>query len=432
MSAELHMPARIKALEIDIDAEFAGLLSRESQYTFTYRADESGSYHGGWLSLLMNPDHSAVQSSNAMFPVLDMNLPEGYLYEQIRTRFPKQSITDMHLLLAVGTNGIGRNSARLPGVSARTSGATIDRATLLNCTDSLAMFPELVNAYLASGAGVSGVQPKIMLPDRASIPIPTLIVKSGPDHYPGLSANEFLALSAAEAAGIKVSRFDLSADGGLLVLDRFDIKADGPRLGFEDIPSLLGLQVRDKLDDRKYRGSYEAIANTLRNQFALAPTELEVFFRQVAFSILVRNGDAHLKNFGVLYASPNDIRLAPMFDVLSTSIYKYTRFGSGEEMEDKTMALKLRRNDKTKTYPLPKDLIAFGRDVCGVERPHEFIVSAAEAMHSVLEKAAHDERISASLVAQLAEAWNYGFVLAKEVASEARPRQRGGLGKEAF
>jgi serine/threonine-protein kinase HipA len=38
----------------------------------------------------------------------------------------------------------------------------------------------------------------------------------------------------------------------LLVLDRFDIAADGSRLGFEDIPSLLGMQVRNKLDERKY------------------------------------------------------------------------------------------------------------------------------------------------------------------------------------
>ena len=43
-------------------------------------------------------------------------------------------------------------------------------------------------------------------------------------------------------------------DGGLLMPDRFDIGADGSRLGFEDIPSLLGMQVRDKLDERKYHG----------------------------------------------------------------------------------------------------------------------------------------------------------------------------------
>lgn len=415
------MPERIKALEIDIGSKLAGLLARESQFVFTYRPHESGAYSGPWLSLLMNPDQASVYQSNGMFPVLDMNLPEGYLYEQIRARFPKQNITEMHLLLVVGTNSIGRNSARLPGAPARVGGPTIDRATLLGSTNSQALFPELVDAYLASGAGVSGVQPKIMLPDRASIPVPTLIVKSGPDYYPGLSANEFIALSAAKRAGIEVSGFDLSADGGLLVLDRFDIAADGSRLGFEDIPSLLGMQVRNKLDERKYHGSYELIADLLRNQLGMPQPELEKFFQQVAFSILVRNGDAHLKNFGVLYSSETDIRLAPMFDVLTTAIYKYTRFGTGEEIEDRTMALKLRKGDKTKTYPLAKELLDFGRRACGVERPQGFVLKAADAMAATLTSARHDERVPKDLVPKIEEAWEHGFALAREVASLTKP-----------
>lgn len=422
MSADLEMPERIKGLEIDIASKSAGLLARESQFTFTYRPDKSGNYDGPWLSLLMSPSAQTVYRSNAMFPVLDMNLPEGYLYEQIRARFPKQSITELHLLLAIGTNGIGRNSARLPESEPRTGGPVIDRQVLLNSTKSAELFPDLVNAYLSIGAGVSGVQPKIMVPDRAAIPVPTLIVKSGPDYYPGLSANEFIALSAADRAGVDVAGFGLSADGGLLVLDRFDIGEDGTRLGFEDMPSLLGLQVRDRLDERKYRGSYELIADMLRTKLQLPQRELEKFFQQVAYSILVRNGDAHLKNFGVLYTGDRDIRLAPMFDVLTTSIYRYTRFGTGAELEDRTMALKLRRGDKTKTYPAAKDLIDFGRDVCRVDRPHEFIEKAAESMLDTLSSARNDDRIPSSLIAKIAEAWEHGFVVAKEVVALSKPR----------
>lgn len=98
-----------------------------------------------------------------------------------------------------------------------------------------------MDAYLAGGVGVSGVQPKIMLPDRALIPVLTPIAKSGLELYPGLSVNDSIALSTAKRAGIEVSGFDLSTDGGLLMLDRFDIGADGSRLGFEDISSLLDI-----------------------------------------------------------------------------------------------------------------------------------------------------------------------------------------------
>jgi serine/threonine-protein kinase HipA len=37
---------------------------------------------------------------------------------------------------------------------------------------------------------------------------------------------------------------------------------------------------------------------------------------------MVRNGDAHLKNFGVLYALPGDtVALAPVYDVVTTTAY---------------------------------------------------------------------------------------------------------------
>jgi serine/threonine-protein kinase HipA len=98
----------------------------------------------------------------------------------------------------------------------------ISRDELLRRPYSPALFDELVRAYLSTGVGVAGLQPKILVPDRPTIPVPTLIVKAGSPAYPGLAANEFLCLSAARRAGIEVPGFELSDDGQLLVLDRFD------------------------------------------------------------------------------------------------------------------------------------------------------------------------------------------------------------------
>ena len=83
------------------------------------------------------------------------------------------------------------------------------------------------------------MQPKIMVPDRPTVPIPTLIVKTASDAYPGLAANEFLCLRAARRAQIDVPGSELSHDGMMLVLDRFDLKEDGTRLGFEDVAALI-------------------------------------------------------------------------------------------------------------------------------------------------------------------------------------------------
>ncbi len=82
----------------------------------------------------------------------------------------------------------------------------------------------------------------------------------------------------------------LSDDGQMLMLDRFDMvtHADGrtERLGFEDIAALAGLRVRDVLSDRKYLGSYQRVAELLR-QLQLHSENLHRFFGQVAFSVMV-------------------------------------------------------------------------------------------------------------------------------------------------
>lgn len=248
-----------------------------------------------------------------------------------------------------------------------------------------------------------------MVPDRPSIPVPNLIVKAGSSAYPGLAANEFLCLRAARRAGILTPTFDLSHDGQLLLVDRFDIEPDGTRLGFEDIASLMGLRVRDTLSDRKYHGSYEHVAQALR-LVGVAEADLHRFFEQVAFTAMVRNGDGHLKNYGVLYSSSREVRLAPMFDVVTTSIYRYQRFDGGPELEDRTMALKLfAAKGQTRTYPLEPELLRFGREVCGVAQPRPVLERIAQAMETVMIEASQDARIPATTLALMRDAWADGL-----------------------
>src|SRR4029453_11400785 len=131
----------------------------------------------------------------------------------------------------------------------------------------------------------------------------------------------------------------------ILVIDRFDIDEHGRRLGFEDIAALMALRVHDRFSARKYHGSYESVAEVIRLLSARPAEDLRRFFAQLVLCVCVRNGDAHLKNFGMLYTGHADARLAPMFDVVTTTIYKYERPGGFEDM-DRTMALKWRRGRK--------------------------------------------------------------------------------------
>jgi serine/threonine-protein kinase HipA len=405
------LPEKIRALAVSIgDTENAGQLLKTSNYEFRY-LDQDPEQPA--MALLMSPRESLTWQDGDLFPPMDQNLPEGDLFMKIREMFPKQPMTPMHLLALVGRNGIGRLGYRLAELPEVVAPPPISKAELLKTRYTPEVFNELVAAYLSTGAGIAGMQPKIMVPDRPTVAVPSLIVKAASPAYPGLAANEYLCLSAARSAGISVPEFALSDDGQMLILDRFDLvthdKGRIERLGFEDIAALAGLRVRDILSDRKYQGSYQRVAELLR-QLQLHSDNLHRFFQQVAFSVMVRNGDAHLKNFGVLYRSATEVWLAPMFDVVTTSIYKYTRYQGGPELEDHTLALKVfGGKHQTRAYPTVDELHDFGRRVCGVSQPAQVLEAIAHAMRQTLEGAKGDARVPAPLLAKMHAAWETGL-----------------------
>jgi serine/threonine-protein kinase HipA len=191
---------------------------------------------------------------------------------------------------------------------------------LLTYPDSRELFHELVDRY-ALRSGISGVQPKVMLEatEGGTMTSRGYIVKSWGTDYPHLAANEYFCMTAAKRAGLPVPEFYLSENSGLFILRRFDIGADGAAMGFEDLCSLQALGT-----GQKYTGSYERVAKSLRDfisgEYLLAARKQ--FFESLVLSVMVRNGDGHLKNFGVLYASPKGpVTLAPVYDVITTTVY---------------------------------------------------------------------------------------------------------------
>lgn len=263
-----------------------------------------------------------------LHPVFQMNLPEGYVLDQIRLRLAKTGVSDPLLLLnVIGSQAqIGRLRFSLEGAVATATGHGERLADLLASRGSKALFSRLVDDYVMR-SGLSGVQPKILVPEdstgvvveKAALATSDLIVKSGLDIYPGLAINEFFCMSVVERAGINVPPFFLSQDGELFIMRRFDRPPDGRILGFEDMLSLAG---RDT--DQKYVGSYGNILTLLR--LYCSPSSLmaakQQLFDMVALSCILGNGDAHMKNFGVLYDGVHgEVSMAPAYDIVCTRFY---------------------------------------------------------------------------------------------------------------
>ncbi|HMN11868.1 type II toxin-antitoxin system HipA family toxin [Geobacter anodireducens] len=300
----------------------AGLLDRSAdrrQYVFAY--DPAAESPATQVSLTM-PVRLESWVSRDLHPIFQMNLPEGALLEAIRRAISKLAgEDDLTILRVTGGNQIGRNRFSLPGASLPGIAETRESLdALLSYPDTEELFHELVSKY-ALRSGISGVQPKIMLEasERGTATVGRYIVKSWGTEYPHLGANEFFCMTAAQRAGLTVPEFHLSANGGLFVMKRFDLSADGSPRSFEDMCVLQALGTA-----QKYGSSYERVARSIRDfvsgEFLQAAREQ--FFASLVLSCMVRNGDAHLKNFGILYDRPGAaVHLAPVYDVVTTVAY---------------------------------------------------------------------------------------------------------------
>jgi serine/threonine-protein kinase HipA len=379
----MTMKNRTRHLLVGTPQGKAGDLIKESRFAFNYSAQRKSCE----ISLTM-PIRAESYAGATLPPIFEMNRPEGYLLSKIEEAFAKQGgLDDMDLLAIIGGEQIGRLSYAEPAAPPRKARATMSLREILSRRPTTELFDFLVATYFESG--VSGVQPKVLLPngdshrgaiERTAVVHSDLIVKAGDDAFPHIAQNEFLCMSAARRAGISVPNFWLSEQGDLFVVERFDL-ADNHPLGFEDMAVLMNRRSRDK-----YVGSYENVATAVRLycQGADPVGNLQRLFEYIAFTIMVRNGDGHLKNFGLLYEHPADtasIRLAPLYDVVTTSIYGVSNQRSGITKYDRTLALKLA---KSRNYPERQTVYEFAAQACEVSRPEQVIERLADAMSATL------------------------------------------------
>ena len=322
-------------IKVWTDAAEAGLLDRHGTRgsSFVYLPDITRACA---VSVTMP---MRLPSWNVQFglpPIFEMNLPEGMLRERLRLAFAKATGTfdEFDLLGIVGRSQVGRirYTGQKEQLQEDVPFQSVDE--ILEKRRAGDLFRYLIEKF-ASFSGISGVQPKILVRDEAaSVALSkadhrlsqgyrgaTHIVKFWEQNeYPQLAANEFFCLKVAEKCALEVPPSRLAEDAHALVIDRFDLRPDGTYRGFEDFCVLNARRT-----DEKYRGSYETSIMKRFAEFANSPhvgEDLERLFTLIVINCALRNGDAHLKNFGIVYDDvQGEARLAPVYDLVTTSVY---------------------------------------------------------------------------------------------------------------
>ncbi len=381
----------VDRLHVSVSGTMVGALGRgqsgvDSVFTYAQDALEENA-----VSLTMPARLESYTWERGVPPVFEMNLPEGSLRDELVRRFSKavRGFDDFAMLAIVGPHQLGRVGIANT-LSANEPPPETSLADLLVHDGAQGLFDDLLHTY-GQYSGVSGVQPKVLVRDSATIIDrlthrgATHLVKSfRAEEYPELAANEYFCMRAALHSGLEVPKFELSERGKFLIVERFDLNDKG-YLGFEDFCVLNAWPSK-----AKYDGSYEGAARQIKEFVSpsLLNQALESFFKIVALSSGLKNGDAHLKNFGVLYehcGADAQIGLAPAYDIVTTSVY----------IKADSMALLL---GGSKAWPKYKMLMRFGRSACNLTegRCNELLQQVAHGMEVAMGEMAHYIRANSS------------------------------------
>jgi len=158
------------------------------------------------------------------------------------------------------------------------------------------------------------------------------ILKLPDPQYRGVPQNELTMMRFASAIGIDVPEVSLvhrdqienlpsavwpNEEDFAFAVRRFDRTEHSGLVHIEDLA-----QVRGIYPIQKYEGNFESVAGLAYRGHDIAA--LEEFVRRLTFFVLVGNGDAHLKNWSLIYWDRRVPTLSPAYDIVATEAYRPT------------------------------------------------------------------------------------------------------------
>lgn len=319
-----------------------GVLHQRGDYTrltfdVSYRDDPERPV----LGLYFEETILAPQSSALRIPPWFSNLlPEGRIRDWVAEDRGVSVDREMELLAHVGRDLPGAVRIMPTGLQPVEDSMTwehSDNQDLLHQSSDMESHP----GWRISLAGVQLKFAMLSEDDRLTIPGfgegSDWIVKLPDRQFSMLPQNEFAMMTLARRAGIDVPEIKLIHRDRLsgipsnvwpgdeewaYAVKRFDRGPNRKLIHIEDLAQVRNFYPRDK-----YRGNFETIASLAYRRHDIRA--LQEFARRMAFIALVSNGDAHLKNWSLIYRDERIPTLSPAYDLVSTDIYR-----AGDDQED--------------------------------------------------------------------------------------------------
>jgi serine/threonine-protein kinase HipA len=330
-------------LNVYLSGKHVGTLERRGpkRYRFRYSEEVISHHEAGAVvlsaSLPVQGEEFAPASAR---PFFDGLLPEGAVRSSLAHSLEVSAEDGFALLQALGADCAGAVvilPANEEPDNRKGEIASLDEADLERLIAELPQHPLGVDGR-AAGVRLSlgGVQEKLVLVRSPNgefgQPLDgapsTCILKPEHERYPEIVANEAFCLRLARSAGLDAARAEPLEVGErpCLYIERFDrtLAGDGriTRIHQEDMCQALGIVPVDKYE-ASGGPSIAAIVRLLRKTGSpRAATDILKTIEAVLLNFLIGNSDAHGKNFALLYDPTVGVRLAPLYDLVSTQVYE--------------------------------------------------------------------------------------------------------------
>jgi serine/threonine-protein kinase HipA len=410
----------VDRLDVYLHSRVAGVLERRSQarLRFAYAPDWIESDEQP-LSLSL-PVRSEPFEHEECAPFFEGLLPEGDFLKAIARTLHVSATNPFQLLTELGGECAGAISVAPaggpePGQDPRPPRWLSEKelGALLRELPQRPLIAVIDEAEDGGGFRLSlaGAQDKVgVLVENGKIglshgrPPTTAILKPPIPRVEESVANEAFCMTLAAHVDLEVAAAAprLADSQEYLLVHRYDRggeAADG-RIHQEDFCQALGLVPAVKYE-REGGPTIADCAGLIRRNFRAPARDLTAFLDAIFFNFLIANHDAHSKNYSLLLDGPEAVRLAPLYDLISTAVYPGTdrklamRYGGEKRPE----YLRGRHLDRLAHDLGVKPTLVRRRALSMCER----IEAAAEEARGALTEAFQDHPVIEKVIAVVAE-----------------------------
>ncbi|MGE4534372.1 type II toxin-antitoxin system HipA family toxin [Halomonas sp.] len=263
-----------------------------------------------------------------LHPWLSNLLPEGALREWLAAELRVHPDNEFPLLAALGHD--------LPG-ALEVAAVPTDEMPAWVLAHRQSITPQPHEVIVGRGFSLAGVQMKFSMREQdgrflgaGRALLGDWIIKPPSPLHPWIVQNEYSAMRLAEAAGVTIPDIrlvSLEEIDGLPPLNlpdepfayaikRFD-RAGSERVHAEDFAQVLFRYPHEKYDGP----GYEQLGRLVREFSADGMACVAQMARRLLINLLLANGDAHLKNWSLVYPDRHRPRLSPAYDIVMTRAY---------------------------------------------------------------------------------------------------------------